>query len=72
MKFVIKHEIRGRIRIHIIQKKMSCREADILQYYLSSQEFVTSVKIQERLQDAAICYKGERKVLIEFLRKFEY
>lgn len=72
MKFVIKHEIRGRIRIHIIQKKMSCREADILQYYLSSQEFVTSVKIQERLQDAAICYKGERKVLIEILRKFQY
>jgi heavy metal translocating P-type ATPase len=72
MKFVIKHEIRGRIRIHIIQKKMSCREADILQYYLSSQEFVTSVKIQERLQDAAICYKRERKVLIEILRKFQY
>lgn len=30
MKFVIKHEIPGRIRIHVVQKRMSSAEADTL------------------------------------------
>ena len=30
MKFVIRHEIKGRIRIHAIQNKMSCRQADTI------------------------------------------
>ena len=34
MKFAIKHEIKGRIRIHLAQKRMTYRQADILQYYL--------------------------------------
>ena len=42
MKFVIKHEIRGRIRFHVAQKNMSYREADILQYYLDSMQYVSS------------------------------
>lgn len=72
MKFIIKHEIRGRIRIHMIQKRMSCREADTLQYYLNSQTSVTSVKVRERVQDAVICYTGSRDAMIEILRKFRY
>ena len=31
MKFAIKHEIKGRIRIHLAQKHMTYRQADILQ-----------------------------------------
>lgn len=72
MRFYIKHEIRGRIRIHISQKRMSCREADILQYYLSSQEGITSVKIYHKVQDAAICYEGGREEIIQILRRFSY
>ena len=34
MKFVIRHEIRGRVRVHIYQKDMSIRQADLLHYYL--------------------------------------
>lgn len=34
MKFAIKHEIKGRIRIHLAQKRMTYRQADILQCYL--------------------------------------
>lgn len=45
MKFVIKHEIRGRIRFHVAQKNMSYREADILQYYLDSMKHVSSAKV---------------------------
>lgn len=72
MKFVIKHEIRGRIRIHIIQKRMSCREADMLEYYLKEQEPVVSAKVTVRTQDAVICYHGSRVAMIDTLRKFHY
>ena len=35
MKFSIKHEINGRVRIHVFQRGvMSMRQADLLQYYL--------------------------------------
>ena len=37
MKFAIKHEIKGRIRIHLAQKHMTYRQADILQCYLEKQ-----------------------------------
>ena len=37
MKFVVKHEIKGRIRVHFCQKRMTFEEADTLQYYLNSQ-----------------------------------
>lgn len=72
MKFVIKHEIRGRIRIHIMQNKMSYRQADILYYYLSSQKFVTSVKVFERVQDVTVCYIGSRENIIDTLKRFQY
>lgn len=72
MKFVIKHEIKGRMRIHVIQKRMTFSEADTLQYYLSSQPWVKSVKVRDRLQDASICYSCTREEMIEILRKFQY
>lgn len=72
MKFKIEHEIQGRIRAHIFQRTMTCREADILQYYLSSQKFVTSVKVYERRQDVVICYKGERAPVLRALQRFHY
>lgn len=72
MKFIIKHEIRGRIHIHVIQNRMSCRQADILYYYLSTRKYVTSAKVHERTQDAIICYVGNREWLIEILKKFQY
>ena len=29
MRFIIKHEIKGRIRVHAVQRKMTMKEADI-------------------------------------------
>lgn len=72
MRFVIKHEIRGRIRIHVMQNTMSYREADILQYYLESQAQVTAVRVRERIQDVVICYEGSRDTLMDVLRRFHY
>jgi len=72
MKFVVKHEIKGRIRVHFCQKRMTFEEADTLQYYLNSQEMITSSKVQERTQDATICYTGDRADVIALLRSFHY
>ncbi len=72
MKFVIKHEIRGRIRIHIIQKRMSYRQADTLQYHFSIQTYVTAVKVEPRTQDMTITYVGDRQELITKLQQFHY
>ncbi len=72
MKYIIKHEIRGRMRIRVVQNKMSYKQADILQYYLSTQSFVTSVKVQERVQDVVICYEGERERVLDLLNTFHY
>ncbi len=72
MKFKIIHEIRGRMRIHMACRQMTFKEADILQYYLSGQPFITKVKVYERNQDAAICYTGSREAVIKLLQRFSY
>lgn len=69
MKFQIKHEIRGRIRIHLICKRMSVRQADALEYYLSARQNIISVKVQERTCDIVINYTGNRQELIILLKK---
>ena len=40
MKFVIKHEIKGRIRAHAVQYRMTFEQADRMQYYLESQDMI--------------------------------
>ena len=72
MKFIIKHEIPGRIRIHIEQKQMSYQEADTLLYYLNTLEYVTQAKVYRRTADACVCFSGKRELLIQALRKFQY
>ena len=72
MKFVIKHERRGRIRVHLIGKAMSFAQADTLQYQFEQMKDVTAVKVQERTMDVTICYIGSRKHIITALGQFSY
>lgn len=72
MKFTIKHEIPGRIRIHMEQKQMSYKEVDTLLYYLDTLEYVTQAKVYRRTADACVCFSGKRELLIQALRKFRY
>ena len=72
MKFVIKHEIRGRIRVHLIGKAMSFAQADTLQYQFEQMKDVTAVMVQERTMDVTICYIGSRKHIITALGQFSY
>jgi len=72
LKFIIKHEIPGRIRVHMVQPKMTFEEADILLYYLVNLENVTKAKVYERTQDAVIYYEKDRREIIKALQKFGY
>lgn len=72
MKFIIKHEIPGRIRVHMVQPKMTFEEVDILLYYLVNLENVTKAKVYERTQDAVIYYEKDRREIIKALQKFGY
>lgn len=72
MRFKIEHEIKGRMRVHLIQKRMSFQEADILQYQLESYPFITSAKIYTRNQNVVMCYQGERQQVIRILQEFSY
>jgi len=72
MKFEIKHEIPGRIRIHVMQGRMSVTQADTLLYYLKSLESVTQAAVYERTADVCVCFSGDRAPLIQALRRFRY
>ncbi|WP_461884477.1 heavy metal translocating P-type ATPase [Fusicatenibacter sp.] len=72
MKFYIKHESRGRIRIHLAQKRMSSVQAETLLYYLQNQNQVSFAKVYDRTGDAVICYEGERAAVIRMIQLFHY
>ena len=72
MKFIIRHESKGRIRIHAVQYRMTYAQADTLLYYLHSQKEITFAKVYDRTCDATISYAGDRERIIELLRNFHY
>lgn len=72
MKFIIKHEARGRMRIHLVQYRMSYAQADLLLYYLHTQPQVKEAKVYERTGDAVIVYTGDRQQIIDLLLAFAY
>ena len=67
MKFIIKHEIKGRLRVHMVQKNMSANQADTLLYYLNQLPCILDVKVYERTADASITYKGDRQKVLDAL-----
>ena len=72
MRFLIKHEVQGRLRIHVIRNRMTCTEADVLCWALEKQKSVIKVKVYERTADAVIYYTGDREELIHGLKQFHF
>lgn len=72
MKFTIKHESRGRMRVHMEQYRMTYEQADTLLYVIHNHRNVTFVKVYDRTADAVIEYVGDRVQIIELLRHFHY
>lgn len=72
MKFQIKHKMEGRIRVHMAQGAMTCREADLLCAWLEQAPGIRRVKAYPRTGDVAVWYQGERGEVLKRLREFHY
>ena len=63
------------MRVHMISRRMTLEQADLLEYYLRNKPFITDVKVNDRTGDAIICYRreeGRREAVIDALRRFNY
>ena len=72
MKILIKHENKKRLRVHLPLKRLSYREADLLEHYLTGFSEITEVKVYERTADAVILYECERARALEILTEFSF
>jgi heavy metal translocating P-type ATPase len=72
MKFRIENEIPGRIRLHVMQDKMTFEQADRLHYYFNKLPMIKSVKVRERTGSVILSYFGKREPVIEAIKAFSY
>ena len=72
MKFEIKHESTGRIRVRVLPARMALEQADLLEAYLQGLEGVRQAVVHERTGCAVIRYQGDRKVLLRAVSRFSY
>ena len=72
MNFEIKHEIKNRIRLHFEMNRMSFRQADTVEYYLSGFDCIDKVKVYERTADVALVYRCSREQIIDILKSFSF
>lgn len=72
MKFHIKHECRGRLRVQMVQTRMTLEQADLLETWLQSLDQVEQVTVHEHTRCAIIKYRGSRRNLLNALSNFSY
>ena len=72
MKFQIKHECRGRIRVQAMQQRMTLEQADMLEAWLLTLPQVERAAVHERTRCAVIEYQGDRQDLLRALAGFSY
>lgn len=72
MKFIIKHEIKNRIRIHLSMKRLSFKEADTLEYYLKTHDEVREARVYERTADAVVFFTCDRSRIMEIIGAFSF
>lgn len=72
MKFKVLHNMRGRMRIHVMTNEMTDLQADKLEYDLAAQDMILTTKVYERTGDVVITYTGERQILLSYLQTYYY
>ena len=72
MKCTILHDLPGRLRVHLCCGRMTLSQADVLEYYLRTQEGVQAVKVYDRTQDAVVLYDAERGSILRALARFSF
>lgn len=68
MKFKIVAESKGRIRIQILQNRLTIHQADVLENRLQRLDCVIKATVHELTCCAIITYKGPRKLLIDQIK----
>lgn len=72
MNAIIEHESRERIRLRLQQKRMSLKQADLLEAWLQKTRGVIQVTVHERTQCVVIHYQGERTDILKAVRQFSW
>lgn len=72
MRFIVRAESRGRIRVHADISRMSLNEADTLEYYMKAVPGVKHVRVYDRTCDAVISYTCSREEVTEALSLFAF
>ena len=72
MKFKVLHNMRGRMRIHVMTNEMTDLQADKLEYDLAAQDMILTAKVYERTSDVVITYAGEIQLLLSYLQTYYY
>ena len=72
MKFIIKHECRGRIRVQMAQARMTLEQADLLEAWILALPDVEQAAVHERTRCAVVEYHGSRRALLDALKGFSY
>lgn len=70
MKCKIVYESRGRLRVQLLQKRMTLRQADLLEGWLQAQAGVQQATVHERTCCAIVRYTGERARILAHFRAF--
>lgn len=72
MRFQILHQSERRVRLHVLQDKMSFQEADTLLYFVKNISGVTYVRVSERTNNVIVKFDGNRDDILRDISEFSY
>lgn len=71
MKFIIKHESRGRFHIQTGYKRFGIGQADLIEMTLLQLPNVRSARVYDRIGQFSFTYTGNRQEMLEYLRQWQ-
>ena len=72
MRATIEHESRGRMRLRLRQKKMTLRQADLLEAWLKGQPWARDAVVHERTCCVILTYGGDRETVLSDIGSFTW
>ena len=72
MRATIEHESRGRMRLRLRQKKMTLRQADLLEAWLKGQPWARDAVVHERTCCVILTYGGDRETVLSAIGNFTW
>ncbi len=72
MRATIEHESLGRMRLRLRQKKMTLRQADLLEAWLKGQPWAREAVVHERTCCVILTYGGDRETVLSAIGSFTW